>query len=80
MNILASQTMGRKRPSTQGRSIHAVMSVSPGVDGAPALHTATGPEGLVGRGPSHMQAMEDLNRQVAKAIHTPPAGTDKVNL
>jgi hypothetical protein len=78
MNITAMHTMGRKRPSTMGRSLHVTTRVQSGVDGASTLHIASAPGGLEGRGATHAQAMDDLNRQVYRAINS--GGDAKGNL
>jgi hypothetical protein len=76
--ILSSTTMGRRRPNTMGRQMHVTVTTAPDPELGTPLVTVSAPGGLSAKAPTHGEAMQELNRKIQAAIHTP--GTGKGNL
>lgn len=74
LNVLASQTMGRRRPSSTGRALHISVTTAPDPERGTPLVTVKGPDGLEASAPTQQAAMEQLNRKIQAAIGSPPKG------
>jgi hypothetical protein len=77
LNVTATQTMGRRRPSTMGRNLHVSVTTAPDPETGTPLVTVSGPDGLSAKAPTQQAAMEQLNRKIQAAIHTPPGATSR---
>lgn len=72
LTILKTDTRGRQRPQGMGRSLHVAVHTTTGADGLPTVNVVSN-AGLSATGRTYQEAMESLNREVQKAIHTPPS-------
>jgi hypothetical protein len=73
LNVISTQTMGRKRPSTMGRSLHVTVTTAPDPETGTPLVTVSAPGGLSAKAPTQQAAMEQLNRKIQDSLTGPQA-------
>lgn len=60
-----------------GRNLSVSVTTAPDPERGTPLVTVTAPGGLSASAPTQQAAMEQLNRKIQEAIHTPPGQGDK---